>query len=108
MRSTMIVRRAAESAVSRLEARCRELAVSTARRCIHWVLAELAGSAAFYRVVDDVVGHLVRNPEVEELVRRSSVTLVGQALDELRSGASRADDAVDGVVHAIRRRLRKT
>jgi hypothetical protein len=58
-------------------------------------------------VVDDVVEHLVRNPELEELVRRQSVTLVGQALDELRIGAARADNAIDRVVLALRRRVRR-
>jgi hypothetical protein len=50
----------------------------------------------------------VRNPELEELVRKQSVSLVEQALDEVRSGAARADDALDRIVFALRRRSRRT
>jgi hypothetical protein len=106
MKSAMILRRAAGRAANRLEAKCRDVAVTTARRCLHWTLTELAGSPALYRVVDDIVDYLVRNPEVEELVRRQSATLVGQTIDEIRAGAERADTALDRVVLALRRRLR--
>jgi hypothetical protein len=102
----MTIRRAARSVASHLEEKGREIALATARRSINWILAELARSPALYRIVDDIVDYLVRNPEVEELVRRQSVTLVGQAVDELRSGAGRADSALDQIVLAVRRRLR--
>jgi hypothetical protein len=91
--------------VGRFEARCRESAVRAARRSIDWILGELAGRAALYRIVDDIVAYLVRHPDVEELVRRQSATLVGEAVDELRTGSARADNAIDRTVLAIRRRL---
>jgi hypothetical protein len=93
--------------VGRFEARCRESATRAARRSIDWLLGELAGRAALYRVVDDVVAYLVHHPDVEQLVRKQSATLVGEAVDELRTGAARADNALDRTVLAIRRRLRR-
>src|SRR5262249_9142106 len=96
MSSSTSIRRATQDTASRLEARlearCREVVTATARRCIDWVLRELAANAVFYHVIDNVIEHLMHNPEVEELVRRQSATLVGQAVDELRTGAARADN----------------
>jgi hypothetical protein len=102
----MTIRHAARSVANRLEERCREFARATGRRCMNRVLLELANSPLLYRIVDDIVDYLVQNPEVEELVRRQSATLVGQAVDELRTGAERADSALDRAVLALRRRLR--
>ncbi len=91
----------------RFEAKLRDAAAATGRRCIDWILREIGRSAVLYRIVDEVVEYLVRNPEVEELVRKQSATLVGQAVDELRTGAARADGAVDRIVLALRRRVRR-
>jgi hypothetical protein len=107
MRSAMSIRLAVSKVANRLEQRGREIAMATARRCMNWILHELAHNPDVYRIVDDIVDYLVRNPEVEELVRRQSATLVGQAVDELRMGAERADSALDRVVLALRRRLRR-
>src|SRR5262245_60618219 len=105
MRSAMSIRLAVATVANRLEHKSREIAIATARRCMNWILHELAHNPAVYPIVDDIVDYLVRNPEVEELVRRQSATLVGQAVDELRMGAERADSALDSVVIALRRRL---
>jgi len=93
---------------NRIEARCRCAATRATRNGIDWILGVLAGRPSLYRVVDDIVEYLVRHPEVEELVRRQSATLVGQAVDELRTGAERADDRVDRLVLALRRRVKRT
>ena len=92
---------------NRIESRSLRAVTSAARSGIDWILGELAGRPSLYRIVDDIVEYLVRHPDVEELVRRQSATLVGQAVDELRTGAARADNSLDRLVLALRRRVKK-
>ena len=89
----------------RIESRGRAIAARTARNGIDWFLGELVGRPELYRIVDNIVEYLVRHPKVEQLVRKQSATLVGQAVDELRTGAARADNTLDRIVLALRRRL---
>jgi hypothetical protein len=75
--------------VQGMEARCRKLAKATARAGIDWVLHELAGRAALYGIVDEIVRYLVKHPDVEKLVQEQRATMVEQAVDDLRTGATR-------------------
>ena len=107
MKELVAIARLPRSMAHRLEARCRDMAAAAARRGLEWILRELTGNSAFYRFVDGIVDYLVRNPALEELVRRQSATLVGEAVDDLRTGAARADSALDRLVWALRRRMRR-
>jgi Flp pilus assembly CpaF family ATPase len=72
------------------------------------LLAELASNPSFYRLVDEVVQHLIRNREVQQLIHEQSASLVGDLIQDVRIEAARADTVVDRAVFAFRRRFKRT
>jgi len=84
----------------------RELVRRGVRLGLDHVMRELASLPSFYRLIDQVVQHLVRHPDVRDLIHEQSTDMLDDAVRDVRIEAARADTAVDRAVFAFRQRLR--